>query len=307
MSNLRLLRTFVAAARGGSFTAAAEQMALTQAAVGQQMRALEAEMRKPLFEKTGRSMVLSPAGHVLLPRAEQLLAQYDDMRRDLQSEKKQIAGTLRLGSMVTAVGLLSSTVADLKLRHPALEVVLRVHDHARLFDEVVSGALDAVVVVASRVPKGNGLQWTPCYEETLTVIANAGVTTPHTRIEHLFDTQPFIRFDRHTPTGARIDRLLRRLGLVPRELIELNSLLAIAELVRRNIGFTVAPLLKNFNWESDPALRVLQLPGRPLARRIGMLERGPRSHITGVVREEMLAQLKRMEEGKLAAARGRRR
>ncbi len=307
MSNLRLLRTFVAAARGGSFTAAAEQMALTQAAVGQQMRALEAEMRKPLFEKTGRSMVLSPAGHVLLPRAEQLLAQYDDMRRDLQSEKKQIAGTLRLGSMVTAVGLLSSTVADLKLRHPALEVVLRVHDHARLFDEVVSGALDAVVVVASRVPKGNGLQWTPCYEETLTVIANAGVATPHTRIEHLFDTQPFIRFDRHTPTGARIDRLLRRLGLVPRELIELNSLLAIAELVRRNIGFTVAPLLKNFNWESDPALRVLQLPGRPLARRIGMLERGPRSHITGVVREEMLAQLKRMEEGKLAAARGRRR
>ena len=307
MSNLRLLRTFVAAARGGSFTAAAEQMALTQAAVGQQMRALEAEMRKPLFEKTGRSMVLSPAGHVLLPRAEQLLAQYDDMRRELQSEKKQIAGTLRLGSMVTAVGLLSSTVADLKLRHPALEVVLRVHDHARLFDEVVSGALDAVVVVASRVPKGNGLQWTPCYEETLTVIANAGVTTPHTRIEHLFDTQPFIRFDRHTPTGARIDRLLRRLGLVPRELIELNSLLAIAELVRRNIGFTVAPLLKNFNWESDPALRVLQLPGRPLARRIGMLERGPRSHITGVVREEMLAQLKRMEEGKLAAARGRRR
>ena len=307
MSNLRLLRTFVAAARGGSFTAAAEQMALTQAAVGQQMRALEAEMRKPLFEKTGRSMVLSPAGHVLLPRAEQLLAQYDDMRRDLQSEKKQIAGTLRLGSMVTAVGLLSSTVADLKLRHPALEVVLRVHDHARLFDEVVSGALDAVVVVASRVPKGNGLQWTPCYEETLTVIANAGVTTPHTRIEHLFDTQPFIRFDRHTPTGARIDRLLRRLGLVPRELIELNSLLAIAELVRRNIGFTVAPLLKNFNWESDPALRVLQLPGRPLARRIGMLERGPRSHITGVVREEMLAQLKRMEEGKLAAERGRRR
>jgi DNA-binding transcriptional LysR family regulator len=307
VSSLRLLRTFVAAARGGSFTAAAEQMALTQAAVGQQMRALEAEMRKPLFEKTGRSMVLSPAGHALLPRAEQLLAQYDDLRRELQSEKKQIAGTVRLGSLVSPVGLLSSTVADLKLRHPALEVVLRVREQARLLEDLVSGELDAAVVIANRLPKGTGLQWTPCYDETLTVIANASVATPHTRLEHLFETQPFIRFDRHTPTGARIDRLLRRLHLVPRELIELNSLLAIAELVRRNVGFTVSPLLKSFNWENDPALCVLQLPGRPLARRFGMLERGPRSHITGLVREEMLAQLKRMDTGKLAAARGRRR
>lgn len=307
MSTLRLLRTFVSAARGGSFTAAADQMALTQAAVGQQMRALEAEMKKPLFEKTGRSMVLSPAGHLLLPRAEQLLAQYDALRRDLHDQKKQIAGTVRLGSLITAVGLLSSTLADLKLRHPALEVVLRVREQARLLEDVVSGELDAVVVVGNRLPKGNGLQWTPCYEETLTVIANASIATPHTRIEHLFETQPFIRFDRHTPTGARIDRLLRRMGLVPRELLELNSLLAIAELVRRNVGFTVAPLLKNFNWENDPALRVLQLPGRPLARRIGMLEKGPRSHITGVVKEEMLAQLGRMDTGKSGATRSRRR
>lgn len=295
MSTIRLLRTFVAAARGGSFTAAADQMALTQAAVGQQMRALEAEMKKGLFEKTGRSMVLSAAGHRLLPRAEQLLAQYEAMRSDLH-DKHQIGGTVRVGSLITAVGLLSSTLADLKLRHPELEVVLRVQPQAQLVQEVLSGELDAAVVVEHQLPKANGLLWTRCYEEALTIIANAGIATAHTRIETLFANQPFIRFDRGTQTGARIDRLLRRLKLVPRELLEINSLLAIAELVRRNVGFTVAPLLKNFDWEHDPALRVLQLPGRPIARRLGMLEKGPRSHITGVVREEMLAQLGRRKK-----------
>lgn len=290
MSTLRLLQTFVAAARGGSFTAAADRMALTQAAVGQQMRALEAEMKNKLFEKTGRTMVLSPAGHLLLPRAEQLLAQYESIRRDLQ-DQRQIAGSLKLGSLITAVGLVSSTLTDLKLRHPGLEIVLRVREQSQLVQDVMSGRLDAAVVVENKWPAAQGLTWTFCYDEPLSVIVHSSIAAVDTRIASLFANHRFIRFDRHTQTGARVDRLLRRLHLVPRELIELNSLLAIAELVRRNVGFAVVPLLKNFNWENDPALRVLPLPGRPIARRLGMLEKGQRSHITDVLRDEMLSQL----------------
>jgi DNA-binding transcriptional LysR family regulator len=294
MSTIRLLRTFVAAARGGSFAAAADQMALTQAAVGQQMRALEAEMKKKLFDKTGRTMALSPAGHLLLPRAERMLAEYESMRRELQ-DQRQIAGTIKLGSLITAMGLLSSTLAVLKSLHPDLEVELRVREQSRLLQDVLSGELDAAVVVERQWPQG--LQWTRCYDEPLTVIANPSIATPDTSIASLFATQPFIRFDRRTQTGARIDRFMKRQQLVPREFLELNSLLAIAELVRKNVGFSVVPLLKNFDWESDSALRVLQLPGRPIARRLGMLENGRRSHITGVVRDEMLSQLTRMKPG----------
>jgi len=294
MSNIRFLRTFVAAARGGSFAAAAAQMALTQAAIGQQMRALEVEMNKTLFDKTGRTMSLSSAGYLLLPRAEALLVQYEALRRDLQ-DQQQIAGTIKFGSLISAIGLLSSTLAALKLLHPNLEVQLRVREHHQLMQDVVSGELDAAVITEGKWPDVPGLLWTPCYEETLTVIANSSIASRETSISSLFAGHPFIRFDRRTPTGARIDRTLRRLQLVPNEFLELNSLLAIAELVRKNVGFTMAPLLKNFDWESDPALCVLQLPGRPVARRLGMLENGRRSHITGVVREEMLAHLRRLK------------
>jgi len=290
MSTLRLLQTFVSAARGGSFTAAADRMALTQAAVGQQMRALEAEMKSKLFEKAGRNMVLTPAGNLLLPRAEQLLAQYESMRRDL-ADQRQIAGSIKLGSLITAVGLVSSTLADLKLRHPALEIVLRVREQAQLVQDVISGKLDAAVVVDTKWPQAQGLKWTFCYDEPLSLIAHSSIADRDTPIESLFASHRFIRFDRTTQTGARVERLLRRLHLVPRELLELNSLLAIAELVRRNVGFTIVPLLKNFNWENDPALRVLQLPGRPIARRLGVLELRQRNHITDVIRDEMLSQL----------------
>ena len=51
MSSIRLMKTFLAVAAEGSFAAAANRVALTQAAVGQQMRSFEAELRRPLFER----------------------------------------------------------------------------------------------------------------------------------------------------------------------------------------------------------------------------------------------------------------
>lgn len=294
MSTIRFLRTFVAAAHGGSFAAAADQVALTQAAVGQQMRALEEELKRTLFDKTGRSMALSPAGHLLLPRAEDLLAQYDAMRREVQ-DQQQIAGTLRLGSLISAMGLLSSTLAGLKLLHPELKVELRVQDQVRLTEGVNSGELDAAMLVDRQWPEK--ALWTPCYSETLTVIAHSSIASHDTGIASLFAAHPFIRFDRKTPTGANIDRILHEMQLVPREFLELNSLLSIIELVRKNVGFTMAPLLRNFDWENDPGLCILHLPGRPVARRLGMLESGRRSHITSVVREELLAHIRRGRSG----------
>jgi DNA-binding transcriptional LysR family regulator len=49
MSTLRFLRTFLAVAQEGSYSGAAQRVALTQAAVGLQMRALEAELKTQLF------------------------------------------------------------------------------------------------------------------------------------------------------------------------------------------------------------------------------------------------------------------
>ena len=51
MPAIRTLRIFLAVARGGSFAAAGEEAGLTAAAVGQQMRALEAELGRPLFDR----------------------------------------------------------------------------------------------------------------------------------------------------------------------------------------------------------------------------------------------------------------
>lgn len=80
MSTIRFLRTFVAVADHGSFAAASEQVALTQAAVSLQMRALEMELRRELFDRGGRVVALNAGGRELLPQARRMLALYDEMR-----------------------------------------------------------------------------------------------------------------------------------------------------------------------------------------------------------------------------------
>ena len=95
MSSIRLLRTFSAVAAEGSFAAAAPRVALTQAAVGQQMRALESELRRPLFERQGKAVVLNDAGRALVPQVRRLLALYDQLLTPAPAEGGMVGGPIR--------------------------------------------------------------------------------------------------------------------------------------------------------------------------------------------------------------------
>lgn len=72
MLDLDLLRTFVAVAERGSFSAAASRVSRTQAAISQQIQRLEAQLGQTLFERTSRQVRLSPAGERLLGYAARL-------------------------------------------------------------------------------------------------------------------------------------------------------------------------------------------------------------------------------------------
>src|SRR3954465_6006562 len=121
MSSIRVLRTFAAVAAEGSFAAAAARVALTQAAVGQQMRALERDLRRPLFERQGKGVVLNEAGRALVPQARRLLAQWEQMLA-APGEAQAMAGTVQLGGIVSAVRPLIQATLTLKARHPALDL-----------------------------------------------------------------------------------------------------------------------------------------------------------------------------------------
>lgn len=286
MSTIRFMRTFVAIARHGSFAAASTRIALTQAAVSLQMRALETELRRTLFDRSGRSVVLNAEGRAFLPQAEQLLELYDRMR---SGGEQGIGGSVGIGSVVSAMGSLALAVTAVKTRYPALEIKVNAAKSGELADMVYRGELDAAVVVESTGRLPAGMRFTALYVEPLVLVAppSAGKS----KASDILASYPFLRFDRSLRTGALIDRALRTARLPVREFIELNAVEALVELVRQEVGVTIVPRLRRAAWERDKSLCLKTLPTGLPQRRIGMLERRehPRQKITSAICEAFRA------------------
>ncbi|MBR1166921.1 LysR substrate-binding domain-containing protein [Bradyrhizobium sp. DASA03005] len=140
------IKTFAAVARTGGITRAAEELNTVQSNVTQRVKALEAEIGTPLFERHSRGMTLTGAGKRLLPYAqkmaalsrEALLAARDD------GEPK---GPLAIGSMETTAAVrLPPLLADFHRRFPAVRLSLRTAPTADLVASVLDGTLDGAFV-----------------------------------------------------------------------------------------------------------------------------------------------------------------
>lgn len=78
------LRIFTAAARSGSFSAAAERLYISHSTVSRAVSALEDELGAPLFTRGSRGVALTPAGKTLLAGGEALLAQAAALARQIR-------------------------------------------------------------------------------------------------------------------------------------------------------------------------------------------------------------------------------
>lgn len=286
MQNLRLLRSFLMVADSGSLASAADRLGLTQAAVSLQMRALEEEFGGSLFDRGGRGLALNGRGRRLRPEAERLLGLYEAMRADLVGDTG-MAGEAAIGAVVSAMGALARAVALLKRDHPRLEIRLVTGKSGELADQVLDGRLDAALVVELPRHPPARLDWTPLYAEPLVVLA--GRAALGRQPEDLLAQEPFLRFDRSTPTGLLIDRALGSQGIAVKEFLDLNSIETIVELVRQDVGVTLVPLLKGANWQRDPRLRLLPFGGEAEQRRVGLIERHgqPRGGLTRAIRDQL--------------------
>lgn len=269
MSSIRVLRTFIAVATEGSFAAAANRVALTQAAVGQQMRALEADLRRPLFERQGKSVMLNDAGRELLPGVRQLVSLYERMLASAPSGEP-MSGTVHLGAIVSALRPLIQATLALKARHSALELHVSAAKSMELIARVESGELDAAIAVREPGAAQRGLAWTPLYAEPMVLLAARAVQEAPLRT--LLQRHPFIRFDRTQHTGQLVERSLKKLKARPQEFVELNAIESIVELVRSGLGVAIVPLLRDARWQSDARLRVIDIPQAEV-RRISLVQR----------------------------------
>lgn len=272
MSSIRTLRTFLAVVRHGSFAAAGAEVGLTAAAVGLQMRALERDLNRPLFDRGARAVVLNTAGRQAVPRVEELVQRYDALAVD---EGGELAGTVVMGALVSALmGAFADALWAIRQEHPRLEVRLFAGQSSAFAQKVQHGELDAAVVMKSPRPLPSSMVWTQLYSEPMVLIVPR---RPHFPLPaqplDILAQAPYIRFDRETWTGFLVNRVLRRAEVTVHDALELNSVEAIVATVRQGFGVSIVPQLANVDWAHDRELRVIAVPGVEEYRHVGLLER----------------------------------
>jgi DNA-binding transcriptional LysR family regulator len=272
MPTIRMLKTFRLVAQTGSFAAAAEKAALTQAAVSLQMKALEDELGRRLFDRSGRQIQLTHEGREILPKIEQMLALVTELEAKPANAATAMQGLVTIGAVVSVNGPLSLAVAELKSRHPLLDVRMTTARSDELTAMVEAGDVDIAAVVER--PDGalpGSLVWTPLYREPLMLVANRAV--PGSDPRQILREHRFLRYDRRVRTGQVVERALAAFDLEVNEYLEHNSIETIVGLIRKNVGVSVLPKLNRGNWEADSLLRLIPLGEPPVVRSVGLVRR----------------------------------
>jgi DNA-binding transcriptional LysR family regulator len=252
---LRELKTFVCVVRRGTFAAAGQHVGLTQSAVSAQMRVLEEHLGAPLFDRTGRSVVLNAAGRHALPLAEQILALYAQMA--LSERDGQWLGELRVGAIASIqTGLLPEALTRLRDRAPRIDLKLIPGVSLNLLSLVDANEIDIALMIRPPFSLPKELVQLPLAREPFVLIAPAD--TKGDDPLKLLAEQPFIRYDRMSFGGRLVSRFCHEHRITVNETLELDELEGIARMVECGLGVSLVP--HSGLWcEHKARLRVLSL------------------------------------------------
>lgn len=156
-----LLRTFVAIADAGGFTRAAQRIHRTQSAVSMQMKRLEENIGRALFQREGRQVVLTHEGEMLLSYARRILKLQEEALTTLTAP--DLAGLIRVGTPDDYVlRFLPGVLSRFAHAYPQVQVEVHCEPSTRLEAAIASDELDlALITREPQLPQDRILRQEP--------------------------------------------------------------------------------------------------------------------------------------------------
>lgn len=266
---IRELKTFLMVAKEGTFAAAGDKIGLTQAAVSAQMQRLEADLGFPLFDRSGRNARLNQKGLQLVTQAQELLSLYDGLGERL--DRTTLERTVTVGAIASVQRtLLPDALTSFFKLGSACRVRVIPGLSMELINLVDAGEIDMAAILKPPFPLPPGLRWSALAHEPFHLILPKNVAGDD--IAELLTSQPFIRYDRSSFGGRRVDRFLREMNFAVKEICEVDELEAIFKLVSNGVGVALLP--QTSAWRRWPAaVRALSLGDNVFYRDVGLIHR----------------------------------
>lgn len=244
--DLKQLDYFVRVAELGSFTRAASVLRVAQPALSRQVRSLEVELRQGLFHRNGRGVTLTPAGQRLLAHGRGILQQVERARLDLEDQRGAASGLLCIGLAPSVSRTLTAPLVEaFRERFPraTLSVVEGLSTYT--LEWLAQGRIDCAVVY-NATPSA-AIDLLPVLQEPLFLVsarpprARAALQGAPVSLAELAARELVIPSRPHA-IRMRLETVLAEAGLKPRVALEIESVPAILDLVRRRALHAVLSL-----------------------------------------------------------------
>jgi DNA-binding transcriptional LysR family regulator len=276
---LRHLKGFLAVARHGHFTRAAGELGLAQPALSQQIAQLEEELGVVVFERSRRGARLTAAGQALVRRAERILLEVDEARREAGRHASLDHGHVVIGTISSiAVLRLPALLARFRSRHPGVEVELREGHTARLVQLLGSGALDLAMIHTGSLRTGrvapppgrSGAQvtWESAYSEELVLIVGRRHRLAHAREVRWADLsdEAFVMFHEGSMLRSIVGAAAAVAGFSARIALEVDETATVRSFVAAGLGVSVLP--RSLAASPGPAVDLVRLAAPRLFRTV---------------------------------------
>jgi len=241
---IRQLRAFVAIADTGTFTAAADRVHVTQAAISMQIRQLENELGAKLFVRAARRVILTEAGEQLLQRARHILRDHDAAIDEVAELAGSERGRLRIGSAsaVVTTDVLPRLLKAATRQHAGANITLVSGTSEALVHQLLSGELDIAFV--SLPVEARGVHTERLSQDQLVAIASPRhkLAKEKTVSAYTLAGENLILGERGGNTRRLIDQFFAQAGVTVHIAMELSRQAAIRRMVEHDMGVGIVPL-----------------------------------------------------------------
>lgn len=266
--DIATLEAFTVVADTRSFSEAALRLHLTQPAISKRIAQLESSLNCQLFDRIGRQITLTEAGQALLPRAQRILFEMEDMRRELSNLSGAVGGVLKIGTS-HHIGLhrLPPVLKTFSRRYPDVKLDIQFIDSEMAFDLVMQGAMELGLVTLPPEPHPT-LRTLTVWHDPLAFMVSTEHPLAGRKQVQLQDlaAYPALLPSMATFTRRIVEKLFREQNLKIEVAISTNYLETIKMMTAIGLGWTVLPATM---LDDD----VLQLPieTEPLERALGVV------------------------------------
>ena len=265
--DIQNIRAFLMVAETQSFSRAAEKLFITQPAISKRISTLENSLDCTLFDRLGKNIHLTQAGHALVPGYQRILSEIDESKRIISTLRNKVSGHLKFGTS-HHIGLhrLPPILRQYTQKNPEVELNIRFMDSEQAAALILKGDIEiALITLPDHIEPP--LKIIPIWVDTLRiVVANDHVLAKqkNTTIKQLSEHGVLLQAQ-STHTRDIIDQALK-LNPEIKIIMESNYLETIKAMIQNGLGWGVLP-------ESmiDNSLHVLNVKNTKMVRKLGVL------------------------------------